>query len=133
MKDDNDQGKDQPEATGPRHETSSTETATRAAIPSQGGDSDPYEADQPVRMTNTADLPTLGEQDGVFYFMKHQTGQDEVPEQTHRDNYVELCRMALNNSWRPDEETARVAQSAKTEGGWDVLYAVDVEPNEARG
>jgi hypothetical protein len=131
MRNDNDQeqGKDQP--------GSSTARATAAAIPSQTGDQldgGEYPQDsQPIERTNIADLPTLGEQDGTFYFLKHLTGQDEVPEQTHQDNFVELCRMALNNSWRPNDDTARVVQSERTDDGWNVLYGVDVELNEARG
>lgn len=123
MKDDNDQGAD-------RFGESSTARATAAAVPSQGGD-----APEPRRVDVAgSDIPTLGEADGTFYFLKHLTGEGEIPDSVHQDAKPEVARMALNNGWRADEDTFRVHQAARTDdGGWDVHYAVDVVPNEVQG
>lgn len=117
-----------------RHDArdSSTERATSAAIP---GESE-TKARQPkaAKGPNSEDLPTLGELDGTFYFLKHLTGDGDVPDATHEDNKVEVCRMALNNGWRADEDTFRVHQAARDETGqgWNVHYAVDVVRNEVQ-
>ena len=96
-------------------DTKSAERATEAAIPRQFPSAD--------------ELPALGVYEGEFFLLKILTGDGEVPEQAHRDNYVELCRIAVNNGYRPDEDSARVHHAARTDGGWNVHYAVRVEPN----
>jgi hypothetical protein len=113
-----------------RHGESSTARATAAAIPEQGRDT------PKPRKVDVAgdDIPTNGEHNGAFYFLKSLTGDGEIPDSVHEDNKHEVIRMALNQGWRADEDTFRVHQAARTEsGGWNVYYAVDVVRNEVQG
>lgn len=121
MKDDNDD------------QTRSTERATSAAVPEQPDRLEESGQAEVRRMPTADEMPSLGEADGVFYMRKRLTGDGEIPDKTHEDNYVELCRVALNNGYRADEDSARVHQAARSGDGWEVLYAVNVEPNTARG
>jgi hypothetical protein len=117
-------GNQAPEQRDPdRHGESSTARATAKAIP------EPRKVD-----VAGDDIPTNGEHNGTFYFLKSLTGDGEIPDSVHEDNKHEVIRMALNQGWRADEDTFRVHQAARTEsGGWNVYYAVDVVRNEVQG